>query len=114
MASQASFVAFILDQLSASEGLIAKKMFGEYALYLNEKMFALICDDQLFIKPTAASRAFLEQIGPLSEAPPYPQAKAWFLIESDLLEDREQLAALAQCTAASLPVPVKKIKKAKA
>lgn len=113
MSSQASFVEFILDQLSACEGILAKKMFGEYALYLSGKMFALICDDQLFIKPTPASRAYLQEAGEIVEAPPYPQAKPWFLITSDLLEDREKLSALANCTAASLPLPVKKEKKVK-
>lgn len=113
MSSQASFVEFVIDQLSGCEGVTAKKMFGEYALYLSGKMFALICDDQLFIKPTSASRAFLQENSEIIEANPYPQAKPWFLIVSDLLEDREKLTELAICTAASLPVPVKKAIKAK-
>ncbi|MFZ6759040.1 TfoX/Sxy family protein [Undibacterium sp. Ji50W] len=109
MASQASFVEFVLDQLSSCEGITAKKMFGEYAVYSGEKMFALICDDQLFIKPTAAGR---ELLGTITEAPPYPQAKPWYLIDSELLEDRDGLASLARATAAALPVPIKKAKKA--
>lgn len=109
MASQASFVEFILDQLSACDDVIAKKMFGEYALYMSGKMFALICDDQLFIKPTAAGR---ELLGTVTEAPPYPQAKPWYLIDSELLEDRDGLTTLARATAAALPIPVKKAKKA--
>lgn len=109
MGSQASFVEFILDQLSTCEDVIAKKMFGEYALYMSGKMFALICDDQLFIKPTAAGR---ELLGTVTEAQPYPQAKPWYLIDSELLEDRDGLTALARATAAALPVPVKKAKPA--
>ncbi|MBC3919332.1 TfoX/Sxy family protein [Undibacterium sp. CY18W] len=108
MASQASFVEFILDQLSACDDVIAKKMFGEYALYMSGKMFALICDDQLFIKPTTAGR---ELLGTTTEVPPYPQARPWYLIDSDLLENRDDLAALARATAAALPMPVKKAKK---
>ncbi|MBI3729654.1 MAG: TfoX/Sxy family protein [Burkholderiales bacterium] len=109
MGSQASFVEFALDQLSACDDVIAKKMFGEYALYMSGKMFALICDDQLFIKPTTAGR---ELLGTVTEAPPYPQAKPWYLIDSELLEDREGLTTLARATAAALPVPVKKTKPA--
>ena len=111
MSSQASFVEFVTDQLSACEGIVARKMFGEYALYLSGKMFALICDDQLFIKPTPESRSFLEIHSKIVEVPPYPQAKPWFVIDSDMLEDRDQLTDLANCTAASLPVPVKKTPK---
>ncbi|MFZ6775656.1 TfoX/Sxy family protein [Undibacterium sp. Ji83W] len=110
MGSQASFVEFVLDQLSACDDVIAKKMFGEYALYMSGasgKMFALICDDQLFIKPTTAGR---ELLGTVTEAPPYPQAKPWYLIDSELLEDRDALTTLARATAAALPVPVKKTK----
>ncbi|MFZ6846020.1 TfoX/Sxy family protein [Undibacterium sp. RuTC16W] len=110
MASQASSVEFIVDQLSGCGAVTAKRMFGEYGLYLSEKMFAVICDDQLFIKPTDAGRAFL---GTVSEAPPYPSAKPWFLLDADMWEDRERLCQLALCTVAALPVPVKKVKKQK-
>jgi len=109
MASQASFVDFILDQLSGCDDVIAKKMFGEYALYMSGKMFALICDDQLFIKPTAAGRELLKTV---TEAPPYPQAKPWYLIDTELLEDRDALSNLARTTAAALPLPKIKEKKA--
>ena len=44
-------------------------MFGEYALYIDEKVVALICDNQVFVKPTAAG---LEVLGEVIEAPPYP------------------------------------------
>ncbi|MFZ6733873.1 TfoX/Sxy family protein [Undibacterium sp. Ji42W] len=108
MGSQASFVEFILDQLSSCEDVVAKKMFGEYALYMSGKMFALICDDQLFIKPTAAGRQLLARV---TEALPYPQAKPWYLIDSDLLEDRDGLSKLARATANALPVPAKKTSK---
>ncbi len=108
MASQASFVEFVLDQLSVCDDVIAKKMFGEYALYMSGKMFALICDDQLFIKPTTTGR---ELLGTITEAQPYPQAKPWYLIDSELLEDRDGLTKLARATAAALPVPVKKTSK---
>lgn len=38
-------------------------------------MFAIVADDQLFIKPTDAGRAWISAQGTLQEAPPYPQAK---------------------------------------
>ncbi|RYF09624.1 MAG: hypothetical protein EOO77_23380 [Oxalobacteraceae bacterium] len=51
MGSQQSTVDFVLDQMSAAGAVSAKKMFGEYGVYLDEKMVALVCDDVLFIKP---------------------------------------------------------------
>jgi TfoX/Sxy family transcriptional regulator of competence genes len=81
-------------------------MFGEYALYANGKVVALICDNQLFVKPTEAGRSFIED---LVEAPPYPGAKPAFLIE-DRLEDRAWLTELIVRTEQALPKPMPKRK----
>lgn len=59
MASQQSTVDFILEQIAAAGSVSAKKMFGEYGIYCDGKMVALVCDDQLFIKPTLAGKAFI-------------------------------------------------------
>jgi TfoX/Sxy family transcriptional regulator of competence genes len=107
MASEQTFVDFIVDQIENAGEISAKKMFGEYALYSGEKMFALICDDKLFIKPTQAGRAF---IGEVVEASPYPGAKPSFLIE-EKVEDRGWLSELVRISVAELPVPKPKKKK---
>ena len=107
MASEQTFVDFIVDQIENAGEISAKKMFGEYALYSGEKMFALICDDKLFIKPTQAGRVF---IGDVVEAPPYPGAKPSFLIE-EKVEDRGWLSELVRISVAELPMPKPKKKK---
>jgi TfoX/Sxy family transcriptional regulator of competence genes len=107
MGSQQSTVDFILDQMSAAGAVSAKKMFGEYGIYLDEKMVALVCDDVLFIKPTEGGRA---HIGTPVEAPPYPGAKPCFQIDGDLCEDREWLSQLVRITAQESPLPKKKNK----
>ncbi|MCC3506339.1 MAG: TfoX/Sxy family protein [Microcoleus sp. PH2017_19_SFW_U_A] len=53
MSSDLSFVEYILDQINQAGQVSFKKMFGEYAIYCDEKVVALVCDNQLFIKPTA-------------------------------------------------------------
>lgn len=55
MASSPEFVQYVADQLSAAGIITYRKMFGEYALYCNGKIFALICDDQLLLKKTEAA-----------------------------------------------------------
>lgn len=53
MSTAADTILFITDQLASLGGRIrTRKMFGEYALYCDEKVVALICDDQLFVKIT--------------------------------------------------------------
>jgi TfoX/Sxy family transcriptional regulator of competence genes len=74
-------------------------MFGEYAIYCDGKVVALVCDNQLFVKPTAKGRAF---IGDVVEAPPYPGAKQYFLIE-DKFEDRDWISALVKITVREVP-----------
>lgn len=109
MASDQHFVDFILDQVNSSGRVTYKKMFGEYGLYFDIKLFALVCDNKLFIKPTAAGRAF---IGNVVEAPPYPGAKPSFLIE-DKLEDSDWLNELIRLTVEELPEPKPKAPKKK-
>lgn len=75
MASQQSTVDFIVEQIGGAGRVSARKMFGEYGIYCDGKMVALVCDDQLYIKPTAAGRAY---IGDVTEGAPYPSAKPWF------------------------------------
>jgi TfoX/Sxy family transcriptional regulator of competence genes len=107
MASNQDFVNFVLEQIKGSGEISAKKMFGEYALYSDAKIFALICDDKLFVKPTASGRAF---IGEVLEAVPYEGAKPSFLIE-DKVEDSDWLSELVRITVKELPEPKPKKKK---
>ena len=108
MASKQSTVDFIIDQISSAGVVSAKKMFGEYGIYCGEKMVALVCDDQLFIKPTLEGKAFL---GECAEGPPYPGAKPCFIIPGEKWDDQEWLSRLISITAAQLPVPKKKATK---
>ena len=109
MASDLSFVEFIVDQIEDAGLITYIKMFGEFGLYSDGKIMALVCDNQLFIKPTEAGRKFIKNV---KEAPPYPGAKQYFLIE-DQYEDREWLSNLIRLTVAELPEPKPKKKKKK-
>ncbi|RQR80184.1 competence protein TfoX [Burkholderia sp. Bp9012] len=101
MASSQGTVDFVVEQMAAAGTVSARKMFGEYGIYCDGKMVALVCDDRLFVKPTPDGRAFL---GTCDEAPPYPTAKPHLVIG----DDREWLSTLIRITAAQLPVPVKR------
>lgn len=109
MASDINFIKFIVDQIENSGSIRYRKMFGEYAIYCNDKVIALICNDQLFVKPTQAGRSFIDNV---VEAPAYPGAKPSFLIE-DQLEDSEWLCELIALTEKELPKPKPKKKKLK-
>ena len=108
MASREAVVAYILDQIGGAGDVSSRKMFGEYAIYHGEKIVALVCDDQLYVKPTDAGKAF---IGKYEEAPPYPSAKNHLLISGEKWDDGEWLSRLLAITAADLPAPTKKKKR---
>jgi len=107
MGSEHGFVEYICEQMQGAGEISSRKMFGEYAVYCNAKVVALVCDDHLFVKPTQGGRQF---IGNVIEAPPYPNAKLYFLIE-DKFEDRDWISKLIQITARELPEPTLKKKK---
>ena len=106
MASDLNFVEFVVDQIEDAGTVTYRKMFGEYALYCKDQVVALVCDNQLFIKPTKAGRSF---IGNVVEAPPYPGAKPSFLIEEQL-EDKDWISSLIRITEKELPKPKPKKK----
>ena len=105
MSNDQDFIDFVLDQVASDVSY--RHMFGGTTLYLNGKVVALICDNQLFVKPTDAGR---EYIGMVVEAPPYEGAKNSFLIE-DEIEDAEWLTGLFAVTEKALPAPRPKRKK---
>ena len=56
MASSIDFVQYIVDQCSKAGDIVAKKMFDDYGIYCDRKIFGLICDDKFFLKPTETVR----------------------------------------------------------
>lgn len=103
MATKQATVDFILDQLAEAGEVRARKMFGEYALYCNDKVVALICDDTLFVKITEPGKAFVGE--DYVEGNAYPGAKPSMMIDEEKIEDREWLSELIRITTENVPMP---------
>lgn len=106
MGSSIDTVQYVCDQAGLGRRLGYRRMFGEFAVYLDGKVIALVCDDQVFLKDTPEGRARLTTI---RTAPPYPGARNFLLLVAEL-DDGEQLAELLQATARALPAPKPKAK----
>lgn len=106
MGTSAATIDHLLDTL-APLAVSARKMFGEYALYLDGRVVALVCDDQLFLKPTPGAIAALPGS---PAAPPYPGAKPHLLV-TDALDDPDRVAGALRAVAADLPAPKPKKRK---
>mgnify|MGYP002626133533 FL=1 len=103
MASNTDFVQYIADQCSGAGEIVTKKMFGDYGIYCDGKIFGLICDDRFYMKPTEAGRDMLrnEEL-----RPPYDGAKDYFYIAD--VDDHEYLVSLVRETCNALPEPKKR------
>lgn len=108
MSSKPEFVEYVAEQCRGAGEITYKKMFGEYGLYCNGKIFALVCDDEFFVKITDEVKA---QYPELPEKPPYDGAKNYFLIED--VDNAEFITELVTATYNALPEPKPKTPKAK-
>ena len=103
MSTKQQTADFILEQLDGMD-VRTRKMFGEYALYCNEKLPAFICDDTLFVKIIAANEKLAAG---LSKGPCYPGSKDYYIVPGESLEDVAWLQNLIQVTADALPAKKK-------
>ena len=106
MASNVDFVQYIADQCSGAGEIVTKKMFGDYGIYCNGKIFGLICDDCFYLKPTETGRKLLRNV---DMRPPYEGAKDYFYVAE--LDDRDYLSELVRETCKELLEPKPKKKK---
>lgn len=106
MASHQDFVDYVAEQLACAGVIRCRKMFGEYGLYCDDVFFAVICDDQLFVKITPAGEAAFPH---LPKAPPYEGAKDYIWVED--VDDRDIMTALTRLTCLALQARPKKRRK---
>lgn len=101
MATDRKFIDYVVEQVALGDRLTFKKMFGEYALYADAKVVAFVCDNSLFIKPSAVVAALAPD---LPQRPPYPGAKN-YPVADEFLDDPDRLRQLILETAAHMPPP---------
>jgi TfoX/Sxy family transcriptional regulator of competence genes len=93
-----------------SKGFSAKAMFGEYAIYAEGKVVALVCDDRLYVKVHEQTAALASDC---ELAPPYPGAKPHYVLDEGDWVARRDLPGLLTKLAAALPTPPPKKPRAK-
>ncbi|MFO0703116.1 MAG: TfoX/Sxy family protein [Patescibacteria group bacterium] len=104
MSTSKSTISFILEKLGNNPRFSARAMFGEYALYADGKVVALVCDDQLYVKICPAS-VMLEKM--CDKDAPYPGAKLHFAIGEDQIDKIVNLPEILFAISTSLPAKKK-------
>lgn len=105
MATKAETADFIVSKLSGLNVRV-RRMFGEYALYCDEKVVGLICDDQLYIKITEPGKKLMAES--YEEGAPYPGAKPYIFVSESFVEDSSFLKRLVSVTCELIPRSKKK------
>jgi TfoX/Sxy family transcriptional regulator of competence genes len=101
MPTKKDFTDYILDQIGDERARV-HAMFGEYALYYDEKVVALVCDETVYAKITESSSEVLQGN---EREPAYPGAKPSFVLEDEQIEESGFLRELCRGIAADLPAP---------
>ena len=107
MSTQKATTEFIRETLGNPKRFSARAMFGEYALYVDQKVVALVCDDQLYVKILPASSA-LESL--CEKDAPYQGAKPHYLVEEEQIIGLDSLPRILRALAKALPEKQKKRK----
>lgn len=63
MSRPSEFVEFVVEQMAAIGKPRIRGMFGGYAVYLDDRVFAIIVDDKLYFKADAVTRGEFEAEG---------------------------------------------------
>lgn len=105
MASTREYLDFILEQLSAIDGITSRLMMGEYILYLKGRIIGGIYDDRFLVKPTRSAKALMPEA--VMERL-YEGAKEMLLVDN--VDNRDFLAQLLTTMYEELPVPKSKKK----
>ena len=85
MATSKEYIDFVLENIQGFENVKAKKMFGEYMIYINEKPVLLVCDNTVFVKKIPEVSSLFENC---ESGFPYDGAKEHFVLD---IENKELL-----------------------
>lgn len=102
MSSSLPEVERIVAAIGAAGDVTYKKMFGEFGIYCDGKMIAMVCDDRFYVKRTQTGYDFW---GEHEEDLPYPGAKPLMVLSDGDFRDRRKLVELMRITFAELPAP---------
>lgn len=63
MSRRSEFMQFVIEQMSFIGGLRVQAMFGGYGVYQDDRIFAIIVDDRLYLKSNPTTRGEFEAKG---------------------------------------------------
>lgn len=104
MATEIGIIEYLCDQLTGLGDIRARKMFGDYLIYCNDKPVLIVCDDTPMVKLLPILEPLL---GGHPTRPPYEGAKPHYVLDPD---DRETLREAVRLAETVTPLPKKRKK----
>lgn len=80
MASSTEFIDFVCSQIEDAGVVRAKKMFGDYCIYVDEKPALFVCDNIVYIKKHDAIAELMKEA---ERGFPYDGAKEHYILDID-------------------------------
>lgn len=80
MATSENYISYVCEQLKLCGEIKAKKMFGEYMIYLKEKPVAIVCDNTFYVKKLKEIEDLCKN---LEVGCPYNGAKEHYILDID-------------------------------
>ncbi len=106
MATTPEFIENLLEQLDDVGELRARKAFGEYLVYIDNKFVLTVCDNIIYVKMLDPIKNLMRNT---ETGIPYKGAKEHYVLNLDNLDFAKQIIRLAT-DATPLPKPKKKSK----
>jgi len=101
MSTSKGTIEFLRDALALVPEVSFRPMMGEYCVYSMGRVFALVCDDTLFLKTAPATLHLFRD----KKTRAYPGSKNTCQVNAEWLEDREKMSEIVCLTLTHLPRP---------
>lgn len=105
MACSEEFIDFVYSQIKDTGTVRAKKMFGDWMIYVDEKPIVIACDNICFVKMLPAVRDIMADA---LTGYPYDGVKPHYILD---IEHREKAVEVIRALLPVIPYPKKREKK---
>lgn len=105
MACSEEFIDFVYSQIKDTGTVRAKKMFGDWMIYVDEKPIVIACDNICFVKMLPA---VCDIMADALTGYPYDGAKPHYILD---IEHREKAVEVIRALLPVIPYPKKREKK---
>ena len=95
-AADATFVEFVLDQLTSLPEVRSRRMFGGHGIYSGQAFFAVVDEGRLYFRVDDASRPEYEARGMKPFNPMGSPMLGYWEVPADVLEDAAELTRWAR------------------